>query len=228
MSSTSPKRAVFEQFARTAKTLGHPARIEIIELLAQGERSVEAVAQRTGLTIATTSQHLQTLKRAGLVSARRDGKFILYSLAGDDVIGLISALRVVTEQHVAEMDRIVRGYFDKRDGMEPVSRKDLLERARSGLVTVLDVRPADEYAAGHIPGAANIPLAELEQRIDELGKDHEIIAYCRGPYCVYAFEAVATLREAGFHARRLEDGLPQWRAAGLETVEEPSPTQGGF
>mgnify|MGYP003143006214 CR=1 FL=1 len=228
MSSTSPKRAVFEQFARTAKTLGHPARIEIIELLAQGERSVEAVAERTGLAIATTSQHLQTLKRAGLVSARRDGKFILYSLAGDDVIALISALRVVTEQHVAEMDRIVRGYFDKRDGMEPVSRKDLLERARSGLVTVLDVRPADEYAAGHIPGAANIPLAELEQRIDELGKDHEIIAYCRGPYCVYAFEAVATLREAGFHARRLEDGLPQWRAAGLETVEEPSPTQGGF
>jgi rhodanese-related sulfurtransferase/predicted transcriptional regulator len=219
MSSSSPKRAVFAQFAQTAKTLGHPHRIEIIELLAQGERSVEAVAALAGLTVATTSQHLQTLKRAGLVTARRDGKFILYSVAGDEVIELVSALKVATERHVAEMDRIVRGYFDTRDAMEPVSREELLERARSGLVTVLDVRPADEFAAGHIPGAANIPLAELEQRIGELGKDREIIAYCRGPYCVYAFEAVAALREAGFKARRLEDGLPQWRVAGLEVVE---------
>ncbi|WP_127074194.1 ArsR/SmtB family transcription factor [Pelagibacterium lentulum] len=216
MSTTSPKRAVFEEFAKTAKCLGHAGRIEIIELLAQGERSVEAVAERTGMTVATTSQHLQTLKRAGLVSARRDGKFILYSVSGDEVIALISALRVVTEQHAAEMDRIVRGYFDKRDGMEPVSREDLLERARAGLVTVLDVRPADEYAAGHIPGATNIPLSELEQRLGDLTKDREIIAYCRGPYCVYAFEAVAALRQAGFSARRLKGGLPQWRTAGLE------------
>lgn len=216
MSTTSPKRAVFEQFAWTAKALGHPGRIEIIELLAQGERSVEAVAERTGMTVATTSQHLQTLKHAGLVIARRDGKFILYSVSGDEVIALISALRVVTEKHAAEMDRIVRGYFDKRDGMEPVSREDLLERARAGLVTVLDVRPADEYAAGHIPGATNIPLSELEQRLGDLTRDREIIAYCRGPYCVYAFEAVAALRQAGFSARRLEDGLPQWRTAGLE------------
>ena len=223
MSSTSPKRAVFEQFAQTAKTLGHPARIEIIELLAQGERSVEAIAERTELSIATTSQHLQMLKRAGLVSARRDGKFILYAVTGNEVIDLISAIRRVTEQHNAEMDRIVRGYFDKRDGMEPVSRDELLERARSGLVTVLDVRPADEYAAGHIPGAANIPLADLEGRLGELGKDREIIAYCRGPYCVYAFEAVAALRRAGFEARRLEDGLPQWRAAGLETTQGATP-----
>ena len=223
MSSTSPKRAVFEQFAQTAKTLGHPARIEIIELLAQGERSVEAIAERTELSIATTSQHLQMLKRAGLVSARRDGKFILYAVTGNEVIDLISAIRRVTEQHNAEMDRIVRGYFDERDGMEPVSRDELLERARSGLVTVLDVRPADEYAAGHIPGAANIPLADLEGRLGELGKDREIIAYCRGPYCVYAFEAVAALRRAGFEARRLEEGLPQWRAAGLETAQGLAP-----
>lgn len=216
MSSTSPKRAVFTQFAQTAKTLGHPARIEIIELLAQGERSVEAVAERTDLSIATTSQHLQTLKRAGLVGARRDGKYILYSVAGDAVVALLSAIRVVSEQHNAEMDRIVRGYFAQRDAMEPVSRTELLDRARSGLVTVLDVRPADEFAAGHIPGATNIPLAELEQRINELGREREIIAYCRGPYCVYAFEAVAALRQAGFEARRLEDGLPQWRAAGLD------------
>ncbi|XKG99804.1 metalloregulator ArsR/SmtB family transcription factor [Pelagibacterium halotolerans] len=220
MSTASPKRAVFEQFAQTAKTLGHAGRIEIIELLAQGERSVEAVAERTGMTVAATSQHLQTLKRAGLVSARRDGKFILYSVSGDEVIALISALRVVTEQHAAEMDRIVRGYFDKRDGMEPVSREELLERARAGLVTVLDVRPADEYAAGHIPGATNIPLAELEQRLGDLTKDREIIAYCRGPYCVYAFEAVAALRKAGFEARRLEGGLPQWRLAGLEISQD--------
>lgn len=220
MSTTSPKRAVFEQFAQTAKTLGHASRIEIIELLAQGERSVEAVAERAGMTVATTSQHLQSLKRAGLVRARRDGKFILYSVSGDEVIALISALKLVTEQHAAEMDRIVRSYFDKRDEMEPVSREDLLERARAGLVTVLDVRPADEYAAGHIPGAANIPLSELEQRLGDLTKDREIIAYCRGPYCVYAFEAVATLRKAGFDARRLEDGLPQWRAAGLEISQD--------
>lgn len=223
MSSTSPKRSVFEQFAQTAKTLGHPGRIEIIELLAQGERSVEALSERAGLTIATTSQHLQMLKRAGLVSARRDGKFILYAVSGNEVIDLISAIRRVTEQHNAEMDRIVRGYFDERDGMEPVSRDELLERARSGLVTVLDVRPADEYAAGHIPGADNIPLADLEGRLGELGKDREIIAYCRGPYCVYAFEAVAALRRAGFEARRLEDGLPQWRAAGLETAQGTTP-----
>ena len=223
MSSTSPKRSVFQQFAQTARTLGHPARIEIIELLAQGERSVEAVAERAGLTMATTSQHLQTLKRAGLVSARRDGKFILYSVAGNAVIDLVSAIRRVTEQHNAEMVRIVRGYFDERDGMEPVSREELLERARSGLVTVLDVRPADEYAAGHIPGAANIPLADLEERLGELGKDREIIAYCRGPYCVYAFEAVAALRQAGFEARRLEDGLPQWRAAGLDIAQGVTP-----
>lgn len=220
MSTTPPKRAVFEQFAQTAKTLGHASRIEIIELLAQGERSVEAVAERTGMTVATTSQHLQTLKRAGLVSARRDGKFILYSVSGDEVIALISALRVVTEQHAAEMDRIVRGYFNKRDEMEPVSREQLLERTRAGLVTVLDVRPADEYAAGHIPGAANIPLAELEQHLGDLPKDREIIAYCRGPYCVYAFEAVAALRQAGFEARRLEDGLPQWRLAGLQISQD--------
>jgi ArsR family transcriptional regulator len=218
MSSISPKHAVFEQFAQTAKILGHPARIEIIELLAQVERSVEAIAERAGLTVATTSQHLQTLKRAGLVNARREGKFIRYSISGDDVVELLAALRGVTERHNAEMDRIVRGYFGQRDGMEPVSRAELLDRARSGLVTVLDVRPADEYAAEHIPGAANIPLAELEQRLGELDKDREIIAYCRGPYCVYAFEAVASLRQAGFAARRLEDGLPQWRAAGLETA----------
>lgn len=223
MSSTTPKRAVFAQFAQTAKTLGHPARIEIIELLAQGERSVEALAERADLSIATTSQHLQTLKRAGLVSARRDGKFILYSVAGDAVMTLLSGLRVVSEQHNAEMDRIVRGYFNQRDAMEPVTRTELLESARSGLVTVLDVRPADEYAAGHIPGANNIPLAELEQRIGELGRTREIIAYCRGPYCVYAFEAVAALRQAGYEARRLEDGLPQWRAAGLEIAQGDRP-----
>lgn len=218
MSSISPKRAAFAQFAQTAKTLGHPSRIEIIELLAQGERSVEALAQRADHTIATTSQHLQSLKRAGLVSARRDGKFVVYSLTGDDVVALLATLRIVTEQHVAEMDRIVQGYFDRRDSMEPVSREQLLERVRANLVTVIDVRPADEYDAGHIPGATNIPLEELENRLGELDTDREVIAYCRGPYCVYAFEAVATLREAGFKARRLEDGLPQWRAAGFQTT----------
>lgn len=222
MSSRSPKHAVFEQFAQTAKILGHPARIEIIELLAQTMHSVEGIAERAGLSVAATSQHLQTLKRAGLVSAKREGKYIFYSIAGDDVVELLAALRGVTERHNAEMDRIVQGYFEQRDGMDPVSRAELLDLVRSGLVTVLDVRPTDEYAAGHIPGAANIPLAELEHRLSELGKEREVIAYCRGPYCVYAFEAVAALRQAGFSARRLEDGLPQWRAAGLETVHGPA------
>lgn len=215
MSSISPRHAVFVQFAQVAKTLGHPDRIEILEVLGQGERSVEALAERVDLTVATASQHLQNLRRAGLVAARREGRFVLYRVSDESVVDLLSAVRTVAERNSAEVDRIVRGYFRERDSLEPVSREELLERARSGLVTVLDVRPADEYAAAHVPGAINIPLAELERRVAELDPDREIIAYCRGPYCVYAFEAVAHLRKKGFAARRLTDGLPQWRAAGL-------------
>lgn len=215
MSSASPKHAVFVQFAQVAKILGHPDRLEILEVLAQGERSVEALAERVQLAVATASQHLQNLRRAGLVTSRRAGKFVLYRLADDSVVDLLSALRVVAERNIAEVDRVVRGYFRERDGLEPVSREELLSRAKSDLVTVLDVRPADEFEAGHLPRAVNIPLAELEQRLSRLDRNREVIAYCRGPYCVYAYEAVARLREKGFTARRLVDGLPQWRAAGL-------------
>jgi ArsR family transcriptional regulator len=215
MSSTSPKHAVFAQFAHVAKTLGHPDRLEILELLAQGERSVEALAERAHLSLAMASQHLQNLRRAGLVTARRQGKFVVYRLSDEKVIDLLSALRVVAERNMAEVDRIVHSYFHARDNLEPVTREELQNRVAAGLVTVLDVRPADEYAAAHLSGAINIPLAELERRLSELSPDQEIIAYCRGPYCVYAFEAVAYLRQKGFTAHRLADGLPQWRAAGL-------------
>lgn len=219
--STNPKQALFAEFATVARTLGHPHRLELLEHLAQGERGVEGLAERTGLSVANASQHLQRLKAAGLVDARRDGKFVLYRLADETVLELLAALRSVAERNVAEVDRIVRGYFTERDNLEPVSRKELVERARHGLVTVLDVRPADEFAIGHLPGAVNIPLSELEARVDELDPSSEIVAYCRGAYCVLSFEAVAALRRRGFRVRRLEDGLPEWKAAGLPTEVVP-------
>lgn len=215
MSSESPKHALFAQFAMVAKAMGHADRLELLEHLAQGERSVEALAQRAGLSIANTSQHLQQLRRAALVASRRDGKYVVYRLADPAVLSLFASLRQVAELGLAEVDRIVRGYFDERDAMEAISRAELLERARDGLVTVLDVRPADEFASGHVPGALNIPLRDLELRISELDPDQEIVAYCRGAYCVMSLEAVAALRARGFRALRLEDGLPEWKAAGL-------------
>ena len=213
--SIGPKQALLAEFAAVARALGSPQRLEMLEHLGQGERAVEALAGRVGLTVANASQHLQQLKRAGLVASRRDGKFVLYRLADERVIVLLRALFDVGERNLAEVDRILRSYFAARDSLEPVTREALLERTRDGLVTVLDVRPADEFAAGHLPGAVNIPLAELEARLAELDTVQEIVAYCRGPYCVLSFEAVAALRARGFQARRLEDGLPEWRAAGL-------------
>jgi rhodanese-related sulfurtransferase/DNA-binding transcriptional ArsR family regulator len=213
--SIGPKQAIFEAFAAIARALGHPHRLEILEHLAQGERGVEALSERSGMSVANASQHLQQLKRTGLVSSRRDGKFVLYQLADDNVLGLLGSLRQLAERNLAEVDRIVRGYFAQRDSMEPVSRAELLERMRKGLVTVLDVRPADEFASGHLPGAVNMPLSELEARLAELAPGLEIVAYCRGAYCVLSFEAVAALRTRGFQVRRLEDGFPEWRAAGL-------------
>lgn len=213
--STSPKLKLYEEFASVARAIGHAHRLDIIEHLGQGERGVDALSVKVGLSIANTSQHLQQLKRAGLVESRRDGKYILYSVSDSSVHELIRALFTVGERKVAEVDKVLRGYFHKRDEMEPVSRTDLLNRTRDGLVTVLDVRPNDEFLLGHLPGAVNIPLEELESRLSEIDASHEVIAYCRGPYCVMSFEAVSTLRNEGFKARRLEDGLPEWRAAGL-------------
>ena len=215
MSSAGPKHDIFEQFAAVARALGHADRLNLLEQLGQGERSVDALAQRSRLPVANASQHLQQLRRAGLVTARRDGKYVVYRLADDDVVHLLAALRRVAERGIAEVDRIVQYFFNDRDSLEPVSREELLERSREGVVTVLDVRPADEFAAGHLPGALNIPLAELDGRLAELDPGQEVVAYCRGPYCVMSFEAVAALRARGFAARRLEDGLPEWRAAGL-------------
>lgn len=215
MSIQKPKQALYEQFAAVAKALGNPQRLELIEHLAQGQRSVEVLATKLGLPIANVSQHLQNLRRAGLVAAERDGKFVRYRLADDSVLFAFTAIRAVAEQQLAEVERIVRGYFDERDAMEPVSREELIERMRDGLVTVVDVRPADEFALGHVPGAVNVPLGELEERIGELDPAREVVAYCRGPWCVLSFEAVAALRGRGYRVRRLEDGLPEWKAAGL-------------
>ncbi|RWB29390.1 MAG: ArsR family transcriptional regulator [Mesorhizobium sp.] len=216
MSSTGPKQAIYASLAEVAQALGHPHRLELLEHLAQGVRSVEDLSALAHLSFANTSRHLQILRRARLVETERRGKHVLYSLTGDaEVVALIKALGRVGEQNVAEIGRVMADYFRARDAMEPVSRDDLVSRLHDGMVTVLDVRPEDEFAVGHLPGALNIPLAELERRLEELPADREVIAYCRGPYCVLSFEAVAALRERGYLVRRLEDGYPEWKAAGL-------------
>lgn len=218
VSTVGPKQALFAEFAAVAKTLGHAHRLELLEQLAQGERSVEVLADRTGLSVANTSQHLQQMRRAGLVATKRQGKFVYYTLADDGILDVLTALRRIAGRNIAEVERVVRSYFNKRDELEPVSRKELFKRLRVGAVTVLDVRPPDEFALGHVPGAVNIPLRALKARLAELDPTQEFVAYCRGEYCVLAFEAVALLRSRGFQIRRLEDGLPEWRAAGLPVV----------
>jgi len=218
MKRQNPKQMLFAQFAIVAKTLGHAHRLELLEQVAQGERSVEILAQRTGLSIANASQHLQHLRRAGLVTARRAGKFAYYQLADDAVLDLVASLQRIAERNVAEVGRVLHSYFHDRDSLEPVSREELLQRSRAGAVTILDVRPEDEFALGHLPDAVNIPLRVLETRLSELDRTQEIVAYCRGPYCVLSFEAVAMLRARGFKVRRLVDGLPEWRAKGLPIV----------
>lgn len=215
MSSENPKQTLFAQFATVAKAVAHPHRLELLEQLAQGDRSVEVLADRIRVSVANASQHLQHMRRAGLVTARREGKFVFYCLADAAVLDLLGVLRRIAERNLAEVERVVRSYFQNRDGLEPVSRLDLMDRLKAGLVTVLDVRPEDEFALGHLPGAVNIPLGELERRLADLDPDQEIVAYCRGPYCVLSYEAVAMLRARGFKVRRLEDGLPEWRSAGL-------------
>ena len=214
MSSPSPKLALFEQFALVAKTLGHPHRLELIEQLGQGPRSVDLLAEKLGVPIANVSQHLQTMRRAGLVAAERQGKYVVYRLADASVLAAMQAIQRVAENNLAEVDRIVRGYFEQRDSLEPITREELSGRLRDGMVTVLDVRPADEFALGHVPGALNVPLAELDARLSTLDLDKDIVAYCRGAYCVMSFEAVSRLRVHGFRARRLQDGMPEWAAAG--------------
>lgn len=209
------KDAVFAQFARVAAAFASPRRIEIIDVLAQGERSVEALASETGLSIANTSRHLQVLKTSSLVAARREGLKVIYRLADPNVLAGYRMLRRVAEQRLAELDRLAHGYFGGADGMEPVGRTELLKRARSGKVVVVDVRPREEFDAGHIAGALSIPLSALEKRLTEIPTTREIVAYCRGPYCVLAAEAVRLLRRRGYRAFRLQEGYPEWRDEGL-------------
>jgi rhodanese-related sulfurtransferase/biotin operon repressor len=215
MSTPNPKRAIFESLARVGTALSSATRLEFLELLAQSERSVDELATLTATSVANTSQHLQKLRQAGLIVGRKQGQYVYYRLAGDAVVGLLAALGSVGEAYVAEVERIVRLYLAEKDSLEPVPAKELLERARKGLVTVLDVRPPEEFAAGHLPGAVNIPVHELEKRLGELPKRKEVIAYCRGPYCLMSYDAVQLLRRKGLKARRLQNGLPEWRLAGL-------------
>ena len=213
--SAGSKRVLYEHFAEVGRALGSGHRLELLELLAQGERSVEELTELAGLAVANASQHLHHLRRAGLVSSRKDGRFVFYRLVDDAVVRLMGSLREVAERNYAEAARVVELYFRQRDALEPVSREELLRRKREGAVTVLDVRPAEEFAAGHIEGAINIPIKELERRLAEVGRRREVVAYCRGPYCVMSYEAVTRLRERGFKVRRLVDGYPEWRLAGL-------------
>jgi len=217
-STQSPKQVLFGNFAAIAKTLGHPHRLELLEQLGQGERSVENLAQKARLSVANTSQHLQHLRRAGLVSARRDGKYVWYRLADDAVLDVLAALGKIAERNLAEVQQVMHRFFHERDRLEPISRQELRKRMRAGTVTILDVRPHDEFALGHLPSAVNIPLKALAARLSELDPAQEIVAYCRGPYCVLTYEAVVALRARGFKVRRLQDGFPEWRAAGLPVV----------
>ena len=216
MSTAGPKQQVFASLAEIAQALGHAHRLELLEHLGQGERSVEELAARAGLTLANASRHLQLLRRAALVEGRREGKRVFYRLSGEDaVIDLLRALSRVGERNSAEIARVMASYFHARDEFDPVSRHELLDRLRCGSAAVLDVRPEDEFNRGHLPSALNIPLAQLERRLGELPSHREIVAYCRGPWCVLSFEAVALLRNKGYRARRLEDGFPEWKMAGL-------------
>lgn len=213
--SSNPKQEIFAQLARVGGALSSPARITLLELVAQAERTVDDLATLAGLTVANTSQHLQKLRQAGLVTGRKDGLYVYYRLSGDEVVRLMLALSEVGEAFLSDIERIVRLYMTQKDALEPVPAAELLERSRKGLVTIVDVRPPEEFAAGHVPGAINIPIEDLEKRIGELPKRKEVVAYCRGPYCLMSFDAVMKLRKRGLRAKRLENGLPEWRAAGL-------------
>ncbi len=209
------KDTIYEQFARIGKAISSPRRLELLDLLCQGARTVEVLARETGLSIANTSQHLQVLRAARLVEADKEGQFVTYRMADEAVCRFFRMLRVLAESQLAEIERIVRQFFEGREAMEPVDKKTLLDQVRKGEVIVLDVRPPEEYRAGHIPGAMSVPLEDLERHLSALPKDQEIVAYCRGPYCVLAVEAVELLRNKGFEAVRLEDSVQDWKSRGF-------------
>jgi rhodanese-related sulfurtransferase/DNA-binding transcriptional ArsR family regulator len=209
------KDRLFEQFARIGKALASPKRLEIVDLLAQGERTVEEIARETAMSVASASQHLQALKGARMVEVRREGLYAHYRLADESVFRTWQAIRALGESRLAEVDRVVETYLMDRDALEAVDARELMERLSDGSVIVLDVRPEEEYRAGHIPGALSVPVEALEAALQTLPRDREMVAYCRGPYCLFSDEAVALLRSRGYQARRLAEGLPDWRAAGL-------------
>ena len=215
MSSANPKQALFREFAEVAKALAHGVRLEILDYLAQADRNVETLAGLTNVSVASVSQHLQKLRHAGLLVATKDGKHVIYSLKDELVVELLDTLQRFADRNTAEVQQVISGYFNDRDSMEAVSKADLLERVAQGTAIALDVRPADEFDVGHLKGAINIPLADLEKHLADLPPNKEIIAYCRGPYCVMSYEAVTTLREKGYTVFRLDGGYPDWKAAGL-------------
>jgi rhodanese-related sulfurtransferase len=218
LSSRAFKDAVYEQLARIGKVMASPRRLELLDLLAQGPRTVEALARETGLSVANASQHLQALRAARLLLAEKRGVYVTYRLAGDDVAAFYRSLRTLAQSRLAEIEQVTREFLADRDALEAVDRDDLVRRVKRGSVTVLDVRPVEEFAAGHIPGALSIPLPQLARRLGELPRGREIVAYCRGPYCVLAVEAVRLLRRRGLRAERLEDGVPDWRARGYRVA----------
>jgi rhodanese-related sulfurtransferase len=214
-SSRKFKSAVYEQLARVGKAVSNPARLELLDLLSQGPRTVEALAREANLGVANTSQHLKALRSARLVEAEKSGLFVTYQLADQRVSDFLRGLRILAEARLAEIHEITGAFFKDRRSMEPVDRDALLAKVRAGAVTVLDVRPVEEYQAGHIPGALSVPLKDLEQRLSDLPRNRSVVAYCRGPYCVLAVEAVEKLRAFGFRAFRMEHGVADWRALGL-------------
>jgi len=218
------KSDLFTQFARVGKALSNANRLELLEFLAQGSRSVESLANVAKLSIANTSQHLQQLRQSGLVVSRKEGLKVYYSLSGDDVIALLDSVRDVAERHISDVDKLVNTYLTAKDDLEPIPAKELLEKVKQDLITVMDVRPKEEFEAGHVQGAINIPIEELEQHLEQFDPTQEIVAYCRGPHCILAFDAVAQLREKGFKARRLENGYPEWKIAGLPVEDKSNET----
>jgi rhodanese-related sulfurtransferase/DNA-binding transcriptional ArsR family regulator len=218
------KDSMYEQLARLGKAISAPKRLELLDLLCQGPRTVEALAEQAAISVANASQHLQVLRAARLVDAEKKGLFVEYRLGGDDVGRFYVAVRSLGEARLAEVAQVANAYFEQRGALETVDGDELLRRVRAGEVTVLDVRPAEEYRAGHIPGALSIPVDELKSRIKQLPKSREIVAYCRGPYCVMAVEAVELLRKKGFKAHRLEQGVADWRARGWRVEREGAPS----
>lgn len=220
MAVISPKKRLYEQFAQVARAMGSANRLELLEILGQGERSVDELAKASGMSVANTSHHLQMLRDGGLAHSRKEGVQVFYQLSDAAIPALLGGIRHVAENQLAEVERIVRDNFENRDSLTPVKRAELMKLVKGGDAVVIDVRPASEYAAGHIPGALNIPLESLPQRLKALPKKQEVVAYCRGPYCMLAFDAVEQLRKSGYRARRLQDGYPEWKA-------EKRPVEGG-